>query len=157
MPLPPEFEFLQSVYEPLGKRAAQFGVLTLSEPERVLMLSWWAKGIFDNGGFLYFYQGATNILQVADAFEAIGFTAGAKACRRSTEGFEGGQPPEDLEEMKRWLAANSASPSLLRKWEELCDPIWKIPDSEFDRLLVDFLLKHRGSFEFVPEMRKREK
>ncbi len=87
-----DFDFASAVCNNLGSRAERDGIESLSEPERSVLLVWWAQGIIANGGFEYFYEGACNMAEVAAAFQALGFSEAAEACWQSMTLF----PPEVL-------------------------------------------------------------
>ena len=78
-----DFDFVSSICDGLGERAEQDGIESLTEPERSVLLVWWAQGIICNGGFAYFYEGACNMPEVAGAFQELGFEEAAQACRQS--------------------------------------------------------------------------
>ncbi len=89
-----DFNFVNAIYSHLGNRAECKGLQSLSKPEHSVLLVWWAQGVIANGGFEYFYEGACNIAEVAAAFQELGFTEAAQACRQSMTLF----PPEVLGE-----------------------------------------------------------
>ena len=94
---PHEFTFVDDIYRRLGDRAERDGLHSLSEQERSVLLVWWAQGIIANGGFEYFYEGACNMAEVADAFQELGFSEAADACRQSMALFPPGVLGEDPE------------------------------------------------------------
>ena len=75
-----DFSFADDVCSDLGSRAQRDGIQSLSEQERAVLLVWWAQGIIGNGGFEYFYEGASNMIDVAEAFQELGFAEAAQAC-----------------------------------------------------------------------------
>ena len=89
-----DFAFVSAVCDGLGNRAERDGLQSLSEPERSVLLVWWAQGIIGNGGFEYFYEGACNMPEIAAAFQELGLSEAADACRQSMTLF----PPEVLGE-----------------------------------------------------------
>ena len=89
------FEHVANVARKLGLRAEGSGINSLSGPERTVLYIWWATGIIDNGGFQYFYEGASEAAEVAAAFDAVGLPGPAAACRKSLAAFPNGLPPSD--------------------------------------------------------------
>jgi hypothetical protein len=76
-----EWDFVCEVAERLAMRADEYDRDMLTPEEQVVLLPWWASGIIGNGGFRYFYEGATETLEVAAAFDALGLGDAADACR----------------------------------------------------------------------------
>jgi hypothetical protein len=76
-----DLDLVGRVTSRLGERADAEGIESLTPAECVVLLPWWATGIICNGGFQYFFEGATNTLEVADAFAALGLEEAAAACR----------------------------------------------------------------------------
>ncbi|MDY7035495.1 MAG: DUF4375 domain-containing protein [Thermodesulfobacteriota bacterium] len=73
------FKFINSQIKPLGQKAEDEGLDGLTQIQQTALLVWWTFGIIENGGFRYFFEGASNIEQVADAFRELGFYAAADA------------------------------------------------------------------------------
>jgi hypothetical protein len=101
-----DFDFANTVCSSLGSRAERDGTESLSGPERNVLLVWWAQGIIGNGGFEYFYEGACNMAEVAEAFQELGFSEASQACRQSLTLFPleilGGDPERFYEWMTRF-------------------------------------------------------
>lgn len=76
--------FVSEVVAELGRRYEQDGLESLSAPQKVVFLTWCAKGAVDNGGFQFLYEGDLPIMEVASAFEEIGLPEAAQACRGSS-------------------------------------------------------------------------
>src|SRR5258706_7684422 len=70
----------------------------LLEPAQVILLTYKAKGIIDNGGFQFFYEGASHAIDVAWAFDELGFPDVGDICRSSMAVFPNGIPPPDHDE-----------------------------------------------------------
>jgi Domain of unknown function (DUF4375) len=140
----PDFEYVCAVQKVLGERADERGLESLSGPELIVQLTWWAKGIVDNGSLTYFYEGASNAEQVADAFDALGFPAAAAAFRKSMSVFPGGQPHEDHDERCRWIESHEAAADWLLSIK-LNAPIVDLED-ELTQALVAYIREHRSEF-----------
>ena len=68
--MPPQaFDLAGEICDNLGRRAEENGIQSLSKPEQTVLLVWWAQGIIGNGGFEYFYEGACNMTDVAEAYQ----------------------------------------------------------------------------------------
>jgi hypothetical protein len=73
--------------EALAARADEAGTDSLTPPEQAIVRAWSAAGILGNGGFRYFYEGATDMAAVADAFEVLALPQAAQVCRQSMTFF----------------------------------------------------------------------
>jgi hypothetical protein len=140
----PDFEYVCKVQEVLGARADEHGLDSLSEPERVVQLAVWAKGIVDNGAFPYFYEGASNAAQVADAYETLGFNEAAAAFRASLSVFPDGIPQEGHEARCEWMDQNQNVLDHLFS-NKLNDPIFAL-EGQLDKILVAYIRAHRSEF-----------
>lgn len=76
-----EWDFVCEVSERLAKRANDDGIESLTPAEQVVVWTRSASGIIGNGGFTYYYEGATETLEVAAAFDTLGLHDAAEACR----------------------------------------------------------------------------
>ena len=126
--------FVSGVVKRLVKQFDKNGLESLSEPERVVFLTWCTHGDICNGGLRYFYEGKLPVMEVADAFQMLGFAEAAEACRGSLTFF----PPEVVaqgsEKMLAWMM------SLWGEAEE-DDSVWgKAEEGENDPLerVTDF-------------------
>ena len=72
-----------------------------SELERVVTLVWASKGIIENGGFQYLFEGNFDgdpgFVLTAAAFRRIGCPEAAEAFEQALSLFTGNQPPGDIE------------------------------------------------------------
>ena len=141
----PEFDFVENTHKQLGTFANENGLDDLTPAERVVLLTWWAKGIIDNGGFEYFYEGATNTLEVAEAFEALGYAeAAAAACRAAHAQV----PPDVLaggwEACREWMAPFERE-EFEARFEAANQAIWRIGD-ELQGRLADYIRAHLEAF-----------
>ena len=78
----------------------------LSEAEADLMSAVTAKGMIDNGGHAYWFEGMdrAKTLHAAAAFERMGVSAAAEAMRRCLAAFPDGSPsPAYLREHRKQL------------------------------------------------------
>lgn len=98
-----KFDYISDVCDLLGSRADVYGLKSLIHWEQVALMAWWAKGIIDNGGFQYFYEGAWQSEEVAAAFDELGFSQAAWACRESMTVFPLRQPQEVHALRRQWI------------------------------------------------------
>ena len=59
----------------------------LSPAEKAVFNVWGATGAIDNGGFQFLYGSFADIDDVARAYDKLGFSDAAKACRKSKTAF----------------------------------------------------------------------
>jgi hypothetical protein len=142
-PMNPDCQFVSDVLELLGARAEAQGLDSLSQAEQRVLLVGWAQGIVGNGGFQYFYEGASNARQVADAFEALGFSEAASAFRTSLSVFPNGVAPEDQEIRRDWLDRNETISTPV--FDRLEGTIFAVSD-QLDQAIIAYLCEHRGEF-----------
>jgi hypothetical protein len=128
---------------PIADRAETQGLEALSGPEQNVLLVWWGKGYVDNGGFEWFYEGASNALQVADAYEALGLTDAADAWRKSVEVFPDGKPPEDLQDRRDWMCDHEEEVRAF--FDPLSRIIWDVDDRLNERL-GEYIPAHAAHF-----------
>ncbi|MGI4788836.1 MAG: DMP19 family protein [Janthinobacterium lividum] len=95
------------IAEKLASRADKCGISSLSLPGQVIVLVWSATGIICNGGFRYFYEGATNIDAVAAAFDTLELPDAARACRQSIKLFPEHILEAGYEHLREWLAQSN--------------------------------------------------
>jgi hypothetical protein len=110
----------------LGLKADQWGIDTLRDEEKNVLLPWSARGIIGNGGFKYFYQGTTDPVATARAFRTLGLEEVAQACEKSISIFPGGRWPGAGES---WKYVDRVDWGLLRDAEKT---VWGLT---FDDLL----------------------
>jgi len=120
---------VSQVCRKLGQRAEARGLESLSSAERTALLVWWSKGIIDNGGFEYFYEGTTNAAEVADAYEKLGLISAAEAFRQSLLFF----PPDVIEKgyeaCREWMARYSEDERTLH-FGKLNSTVWNLDLSD---------------------------
>ena len=145
---PDSAEWVFDFCEALTGRAEEDGLYSLSEPEQRVVLAWSTKGIIDNGGFQYFYEGATHAQEVADAYEAIGLPQLAEACRKSLHVFPNHHPPEPQERMWKWMAEQDQSVS--DYWDEWSAVIWHCSYEELQSSLGRYICSLRAAFADAP-------
>jgi hypothetical protein len=143
-------DFVNKATDPLGDRAEANGIQSLSYPEQVALITLWATGIIDNGGFRYFYEGANNTEQVADAFDTLGFHDAAQACRETIAFF----PPEvfkrGYEACTKWLDAHYTNDELFHLFDKQNFIVWELNDSShnsLDNVLAEYIRTHRSEFQ----------
>ena len=127
----------------LGTLANALGIRAVPLPGRHAIAAVTAYGIVGNGGFRYWYEGATETDIIAEAFAALGFDAAGKACLLSMDPFPGKQPFATLEAQREWMEAQiDDCATLFAFWESIDDPILSIRDALFSQHLVAFFAKH---------------
>jgi hypothetical protein len=141
-----DYALVETVCEALATYADEDGIWSLSETERTVLLPYWAKAIVDNGGFLYFYAGADNANEVAEALEKIGCSGVAAAFRRSAELFPGGRPIRGEEAMSRWLEEHEAEADAL--FADLNPTVWRCDEELWTRLAA-FIRGHLNELQRV--------
>ena len=135
------FDTIDRIATRIGERAERDGLASLSLVEKTVLLPWWASGIIGNGGFQYFYEGASEAAEVADAFDRIGCPAAAEACRKSLEVFPSGVPPADHEARRGFLDSIQDEDHTL--FEPLDEIIWQITDNELESRLEIYIEANR--------------
>ena len=138
------FDFVNEICQELGRRVEDDGIETLSEPERVASDVWWASGIIQNGGFQYFYEGATEMAQVADSYDRLGLNKAAEACRKSLRIFPNGVPPEDDDERSEILAPYQGFRNEFFRPLNLV--LWETADEGLEDILAVFIHENLPSF-----------
>lgn len=144
------FELLLKVESELAKRADKFGILSLSDAERVYLRACWAKGALDCNGFPYFFLGPCDAEDAAIAFEQMELPAAADAVRKATDIFPDGRPFHDVEESKRWMEQQGQS--LIERWNSICEPIWDISAERFDEALAKYLVGRKDEFDLETDI-----
>src|SRR5437868_774246 len=86
-------DIISRSYNYVARQISAGSTELLSPAQRAVLYSWWAKGIIDNGGFRYFYEGTDQALEAAEAFESLGLPNAAEAFRKSMHFFPGGCVP----------------------------------------------------------------
>jgi len=112
---------------------------------KVAVWTWHAKGIIDNGGFQYLFEGVFETdpyyAGTLAAFRAIGAEQCAAGLEEALQQFPGGKPPLDRDRrIRAWhrLGWYWAHPAVCRFWDE--SP--SIPE-----LLAAYIRKNREAFE----------
>jgi hypothetical protein len=141
-----DYALVEAVCEELAAYADEDGLDSLSETERIVLLPYWGKAIVDNGGFGYFYEGAYNSLQIAEALDAIGCNDVALAFRRSAELFPGGNPIADPDVRSRWLETHEAEADTLI--DDLHGTVWSSDEKLWPRLAA-YIRQHASELHRV--------
>jgi hypothetical protein len=138
-----DFDLGDGVYRLLLDRYDDLGALPAEG--KVVVWTWHAKGIIDNGGFQYLFEGIFETdpyyAGTLAAFRAIGAEQCAAALEEALQVFPRGKPPVDRDRRLRawhrhgwhWI-----HPAVCRFWDE--SPM--IP-----RLVAAYIRKNRGAFE----------
>jgi len=124
----------------LSERAQRHGIQSLSEPELTVFLPHWAAGIAGNGGFEYFFEGATAIWEVAAAFERLGLSDAARACRLAGEQVPSTVLSGGYERCRDWMD-NFPDQQLERMFERANNLFPGEPD-EINAKLATYVRKH---------------
>lgn len=135
-----DFDRVDAVTSRLGALADAHGIDALSDADRVVLLASWAKALVDNGGFNYFYEGASNATEVADAFQSLGLNEIAEAFRQSASIFPGGIPHRDHLSRQQWIAREGGHAEAL--FETLSSVVWECNEDTLYRALQDFMESH---------------
>jgi hypothetical protein len=120
------------VCERLAGKADTEGVDALTPVQRTALLPWWAKGIVDNGGFQYFYEGAWNAEEVAAAFAEIGLPEAAEAYRQTRAVFPADRRLEEQDYRVQWMSDNAAA--IEAAFAAADGVIWDLTDPLFEAL-----------------------
>lgn len=142
-----DLEWVGDLCEALGERADERGPDSLTPAEQTVLLPYWLKGIVDNGGFQYFYEGATEAAEVAEAFERIGLPDLAEACRLSLDVFPDRRPPISQDAMFTWMEAQG--PEVADLWERLSETVWACKPEKLYGALARYVRAHSESFSDV--------
>jgi len=143
-------DFVDKATDPLGDRAEANGLESLSYPEQVALLVLWADGIIGNGGFRFFYEGANNTEQVANAYQSLGCHDAVQASRDTMAIF----PPEvfekDYKACQKWLDSRYNDEELENLFDKQDRVIWEASDTLYD-VLAEYIKTHRSDFEAVEQ------
>lgn len=146
------FNFVDEICQELGRRAEDDGIDTLSEPEQVASNVWWASGILCSGGFRHFYEGATNMAQVAGSFDRLGLDRAAEACRQSLAIFPNEVPPDNNDE--RFEIINNVQELQSEFFPSIDDVILDTWDDGLEDILAAFIQANMPAFSgFGPQDR----
>lgn len=129
-------------------RAEQDGIESLTHPQQVVVRFVAGKGIIDNGGFRYFYEGATWAADLADAFDELGLPRQAEATRRSMTVFPNGVP-DDYEEACAWVEQNGEKADAI--WDAASEVIWDIGLTGDVPILARYMKAHPEDFPGAPQ------
>ena len=127
------------------------GLRNLTEAERIVLYACWAMGIIQNGGFQFFYEGATNMAEVANAYECLGYLEAAEACRKSLSIFPNGIPPEDADERLSILSSYQGFRDEF--FRSLNEAVWEAGDANFEATIANYIRIYM--LEFKDGMPKR--
>ncbi len=79
---PSDFNLVDRVFLRLDARVKDGGVAALTKAGQVVYQVWAALGLIGNGGFKYYLENGMDLLAAADAFDQLGLTNAASACRQ---------------------------------------------------------------------------
>lgn len=135
---------LQQVFHRLADKATCEGIPALSRSERAVFLPYWAAGIIGNGGFRYFFEGATEIWDLAVACEDLGLPESARACR-----LAGAQIPAEVlaggyERCRTWMDALMDA-HLLAMFER-ANNLFPVSEETFHARMIAFIREHGLEF-----------
>lgn len=131
----PERELLHTVMDRLGKIAEAKGLDHLALSERVLVLTMWATGIIQNGGFRYFFEdayfhhGVSHVDKLAGALDYLGFPRAAEACRKAASFFPEGVLDEGPTASSAYMDRFS-NEQLDAAFEDLNRAVWNVDDGD---------------------------
>jgi hypothetical protein len=131
---------VNGVADRLGDRANVEGIEGLGPQERTVLLPWWLKGIVDNGGFKYFYEGATETLAVAEAFDALGLSEAAAACRQAHARVPEEMLDRGFEACREWMDTLDED-ALEELFSEPDRVIWDLEES-LEKVLAAYIRTH---------------
>lgn len=114
----------------LGVKADKFGIESLNEDQKNVLVPYWALGAIENGGFRYALQGERDLVDIARRFRALGFSEVASACERVARsvfgpaGDPGGAQRKPLLARVDWDAFDAEEAVVFAvSWEALEDAI----------------------------------
>jgi hypothetical protein len=122
----------------------------LSDVEADLVAAVTAKGVIDNGGHDFWYQGKDRVqtLRAVVAFERMGLEDAARALRESLSAFPQGGPPSDLVARGRYITQHRAA--LKQAFRPLDVVVW---ESRFDEAAVAYIRARRTDLlKTLPEL-----
>jgi hypothetical protein len=141
-----EYSLVEAVCDLLSDYAEDEGIESLNKIERIVLLPYWAKAIVGNGGFSYFYEGAHNANEVAEALEMIGCPRVASAFRKSAEFFPDGKPMSSDKARNRWLEDHEAEAAAF--FADLNRTVWSCDEELWTRLAA-YIRSHQTELERV--------
>jgi hypothetical protein len=116
----------------------------MPEHERMVICVLYAKGIIENGGFNYLFEGDLlgdpQFLLTADAFEKIGAKDATTAFRRVFQLFPAQKPPADMRTRLMQYRSGDASR------RQQIDSIFWSADKEIYRCLATFIRTHKTAY-----------
>lgn len=131
------FDFVEFIYSGgLAKKADTYGVSSLSDVQKNVMLTWWAKGEIDNGGFELLYSSPVNIDEVISAFISVDANSYAKACMDSKALFPNKNPPIEVTQRNELIDLISSSDD--EPWLSFNKIIWANSD-DFDGKVTRYI------------------
>lgn len=144
-----DFDFVESIYSGwLARKADRQGIDSLSPPQKTVVLTWWAKGEIDNGGFALLYCSPVSIDDIARAFSDLGMSDIAMVCIASKSVFPGGQPPIDPADRRALVESILDISGDSDPWEPFNREVWR-RNKDFDRIVAEFVKCNSEHFERV--------
>jgi hypothetical protein len=129
-----------AIYE-VCELADERGIESLSHEEQLVVHAWSAKGIIDNGGFRFYFDGAWMIQHVADSFRTLGFEDAADACTDAAGFFPSNLPPRDWQrrvDILKTISAEALKP--------LDERIWAVEWHHLKAAILTHMERHPGRF-----------
>jgi hypothetical protein len=122
-------------------------VSQLRPEERNVLLADHARGIIDNGGFNYLFEGSfkgdPDFTLTAEAYRAIGCAEAAEAFREVLALFPGGRVPTDIEKRLKIYRKGGGN-----KRHEIDSRFWDASE-DIERCLASYVRSHREVFRRV--------
>jgi hypothetical protein len=117
------------------------GLEALSSEQRTAVLAWSAKGVIDNGGFRFYFEGDWKIREVSAAFRDLDISDVADACEEASQVFPANLPPQDWTRRNSILAG--VAPDALRSLDER---VWALDWSRLRAAIVAYMDNHEEQF-----------
>jgi hypothetical protein len=141
-----DFDLVESIYSGWLARLADLqGIGSLSIPQKTVLLTWWAKGEIDNGGFALLYCSPMDIDEIACTFLELGMIDAANACRNSKSVFPEGKPPVDQTDRMALVESILNSAGKDDPWEPFNKVIWGL-NKDFDRIVAEYVKNNVDHF-----------
>lgn len=138
-----DFDFVQSIYSNgLARKADELGVANLSVPERSVVLSWWAKGLLDNGGFAYLYETGADLDAISHAFSEIGLSDAVRACALSRIASERNSSNSSSSNVTRIDRVDEGEDE---RWRECDEIVWGLGE-KFDAAVAAYIRENHTLF-----------
>lgn len=103
-------EVCDGVFDRLGEAGNAAGATLAHEEEKVVFLTWHARGVIGNGGFSYFFHGGfdgldPDYVQTVAAFETLKVEGAVRAFHEALAWFPGSRAPRDPLGRRKIVAA----------------------------------------------------